>query len=247
MNMFSKKLIEKIRQSKKVVVLTGAGISAESGVPTFRGEEGLWKKYKPEELASFDAFMRNPELVWEWYVFRKELIDKVQPNPGHDALFRMEQLYPEFTLITQNVDGLHRKAGNQNILELHGNIMRSRCANCGIKSDRVEIKSDGELPRCVCGGLMRPDVVWFGEMLPEEILYKAFKATENCELFCTIGTSAVVQPAASLPVTAKEYGAFVVEINTESTIISHRVDESLIGPSGEILPKLLEYIEEKEN
>ena len=244
--MFSKKLIEKAKQSKKVAVLTGAGISAESGVPTFRGEEGLWKKYKPEELASLDAFMQNPELVWEWYAFRKKLIDEVQPNPGHVSLSRMEEIYPEFTLITQNVDGLHWKAGNRNILELHGNIMRSRCVVCGTGSNRVEMEGKRELPRCACGGLMRPDVVWFGELLPREILYKAFRAAENCELFFTIGTSAVVQPAASLPVTAKEYGAFVVEINIEPTVISHRVDETLIGPSGEILPKLLQCLEEIE-
>jgi NAD-dependent deacetylase len=247
MDMFSNKLIEKLKQSKKVAVLTGAGISAESGVPTFRGEKGLWKTYKPEELASFNAFIKNPHLVWEWYAFRKKLINKVQPNPGHIALSRMERLYPEFTLITQNVDGLHWKAGNQNILELHGNIMRSRCIDCGIESNHIETEGKNELPRCACGGLMRPDVVWFGELLPQKILFKAFRAAENSELFFAVGTSAVVQPAASLPVTAKEYGAFVVEINTEPTVISHRVDEALIGPSGEILPKLLRYLEEGKN
>jgi NAD-dependent deacetylase len=240
MDMFSDKLIKKLKQSKKVAVLTGAGISAESGVPTFRGEEGLWKKYKSEELANFDAFIRNPELVWEWYTFRKKLIDEVHPNPGHIALSKMEQHYPEFTLITQNVDGLHWKAGNRNILELHGNIMRSRCVDCGTGSNSIGMKGVSELPRCACGGLMRPDVVWFGELLPQEILIKAFRAAENCDLFFTVGTSAVVQPAASLPVTAKEYGAFVVEINTEPTVISHHADETLIGPSGEILPKLLQ-------
>ena len=245
--MFSNKLIEKLKQSKKVAVLTGAGISAESGVPTFRGEEGLWKTHKPEELASFNAFIKNPQLVWEWYDYRKKLIDEVQPNPGHVALSRMERLYPEFTLITQNVDGLHWKARNRNILELHGNIMRSRCVDCGIGSNHIETKKKSELPRCACGGLMRPDVVWFGELLPQEILLKAFRAAENCELFFTVGTSAIVQPAASLPVTAKEHGAFVVEINTEPTVISHRVDETLIGPSGEILPTLLRYLEEENN
>lgn len=237
--MFSSMLIQRMQSAQRVAVLTGAGVSAESGVPTFRGEEGLWKKFRPEELANFDAFMRNPELVWEWYFWRRKLIAEVQPNPGHFVLARMETHYPAFWLITQNVDGLHRRAGSQNILELHGNIMRSRCLGCGKTSDAVEMKATGELPRCSCDALMRPDVVWFGEMLPEDVLEEAFQAAAGCDLFFSVGTSALVQPAASLPMVAKRAGAFVVEVNAEPTVISGSVDVSLVGKSGEILPDLL--------
>ena len=240
--MFSAMLIQKLISSRAMSILTGAGISAESGVPTFRGEHGLWKKYRPEELANFDAFMKNPQLVWEWYNYRKKLIFEVNPNPGHFALARMEELMPECCLITQNVDGLHWKAGSQNILELHGNIMRSRCVECGNKSDSAEMEKEGELPRCECGGLMRPDVVWFGEMLPQDILHSAFRAAETCDVFLCIGTSALVHPAASLPLVAKEAGGFVVEVNTEPTVISDRIDETLLGPSGVILPELLKEV-----
>jgi len=236
---FSSLLIQRVKAAQKVAALTGAGVSAESGVPTFRGEDGLWKKFRPEELANFDAFMRNPELVWEWYTYRKELISEVQPNPGHFVLVKLEEIYPDFTLITQNVDGLHWKAGSQNILELHGNILRSQCVECGEKSDTAKMRGKGELPRCRCGALMRPDVVWFGEMLPQEVLDRAFEAARECDLFFSIGTSAVVQPAASLPMVAKQAGAFVVEINSEQTVISDSVDESIQGMSGEVLPKLL--------
>lgn len=237
--MFSSVFIQKMKSTRKVAVLTGAGISAESGVPTFRGEEGLWKKYRPEELANFDAFMRNPKLVWEWYNFRKRLISEVKPNPGHFALAELENFVQEFWLITQNIDGLHWKAGNRNIFELHGNIMRSRCIECDRKSETVELKEEGDLPRCECGGMMRPDVVWFGEMLPQDVLSSAFKVAEGCDLFFSIGTSAVVQPAASLPIVAKRAGAFVVEINVEPTVISESVDESILGMSGTVLPEIL--------
>ena len=234
--------IEKIRECKKVAALTGAGISAESGVPTFRGEEGLWKKYQPEELANFDAFMKNPELVWEWYNYRKELIREVKPNPGHYALAELENIIPDFTLITQNVDDLHRKAGNRSILELHGNIMKNKCLDCGKITDSIGPIEKGELPRCECGGLLRPDVVWFGEMLPQDVLKKAFNVSEQSDLFFSIGTSAVVQPAASLPLIAEENGSFVIEINTEPTVISDTVSLFLQGKSGEILPELIEKV-----
>ncbi|MBN2028958.1 NAD-dependent deacylase [bacterium] len=240
--MFSNRLIETIKSARKIAVLTGAGISAESGVPTFRGEEGLWKKFRPEELANFEAFMRNPELVWEWYNYRRKLISEVQPNPGHVALAEMEACVDSYWLITQNVDGLHRRAGNRHILELHGNIMRSRCITCGQKEETLDMFEKGELPRCTCGGIMRPDVVWFGEMLPSDILNQAFQAAEACDLFFSIGTSAVVHPAASLPITALNQGAFVIEINIEPTVISGKLHESIIGKSGEVLPQLLKDI-----
>jgi NAD-dependent deacetylase len=242
--MFSAQLITKLKQANAVCVLTGAGISAESGVPTFRGDEGLWKKFRPEELANFDAFISNPRLVWEWYNYRKHLISQVKPNAGHYALVAMEARFPEFHLITQNVDGLHRLAGSQRIYELHGNIMRSRCVDCNKQVTEVSFAADAELPRCECGGLIRPDVVWFGEALPQQELRLAFEAARRAEVFLCVGTSAIVQPAASLPIEAKYAGAYVVEINLEPTPISTVVDESIMGKSGEILPRLMTALAE---
>ena len=240
--MFSKELLTRLKSAKTVAVLTGAGISAESGVPTFRGEEGLWKKFRPEELANFDAFMRNPKLVWEWYNYRKKIISEVEPNPGHYALAKMEEIFENFYLITQNVDNLHRRAGSKRIYELHGNIMRNRCVDCNKQIEEISFQETDELEHCECGGLIRPDVVWFGEMLPQQVLMNSFKAAGDAEVFFSIGTSAVVQPAAFLPIEAKNAGAYVVEINTEPTVISDFVDESILGKSGEILPHLMEKI-----
>jgi NAD-dependent deacetylase len=239
--MFSKIFINRLKEAKTVAVLTGAGISAESGVPTFRGEEGLWKKFRPEELANFDAFMRNPKLVWEWYNYRKKIINEVVPNPAHYALVKMEQYFQDFYLITQNVDNLHRRAGSQTIYELHGNIMRNRCVDCNKKVAEISF-SEEDLPRCDCGGLIRPDVVWFGESLPQLEMMRSFQAAYHADVFFSIGTSAIVQPAASLPLEAKNAGAYVVEINTESTAISNLVDETLLGKAGEILPQLLDKL-----
>ncbi len=240
--MFSEKFISKLKSAKTVVVLTGAGISAESGVPTFRGDEGLWKKFRPEELANFDAFMKNPKLVWEWYNYRKTLIKQVDPNPGHYALVKLEAMFDDFHLITQNVDNLHQRAGSKRIYELHGNIMRNRCVDCNKQWDTIPHFNSDELPRCDCGGLIRPDVVWFGEALPHQVLLDSFAAAEAADVFLTIGTSAVVQPAASLPIEAKNAGAYVVEINTNPTAITNLVDEAIFGKSGEILPRLVERI-----
>jgi NAD-dependent deacetylase len=238
----SERLRELVCSAKRVAVLTGAGISAESGVPTFRGEDGLWKKFRPEELATVEAFMRNPELVWEWYTYRRELMSKIEPNPGHYALAEMQKLFPEFTLITQNIDGLHHRAGSEGIIELHGNIQRNRCMKCSRHYGEVEVSEAQKVPLCECGGYIRPDVVWFGEMLPPEALERAFQVSRCSELFFSIGTSAVVQPAASLPLVAKESGAYVVEINVERTEIAYLLDESLLGKSGEVLPRVLEEI-----
>lgn len=240
--MFSETLIDKLKSAHTVVVLTGAGISAESGVPTFRGDEGLWKKFRPEELANFDAFIRNPKLVWEWYNYRKTLISQVNPNPGHYALVKLESMYDDFHLITQNVDNLHQRAGSKRIYELHGNIMRNRCVDCNKRWDTIPHFNGDELPRCDCGGLIRPDVVWFGEALPHQVLLDSFAAAESADVFLTIGTSAVVQPAASLPIEAKNAGAYVVEINTNPTAITNLVDEAIMGKSGEILPQLIERL-----
>lgn len=235
----SERLQDVLRKSRAVCVLTGAGISAESGVPTFRGADGLWKKFRPEELANFDAFIRNPQLVWEWYNYRRHLIEKVVPNDGHQALVRMEGLVERFTLVTQNVDNLHHRAGSKYVLELHGNIMRSYCIGCGTKDNQPDFSGEKKIPQCKrCGGLIRPDVVWFGEMLPQDIFAEAERAARECDVFISVGTSAIVYPAASLPQTAKQAGAHTVEVNVESTDQSRLFDESILGKAGEILPQI---------
>lgn len=238
--MFDTGLIDALKKAHKVAVLTGAGISAESGVPTFRGEEGLWKKYRAEELATPQAFNRDPDLVWEWYSFRKNLIAKVSPNPGHYALFKMEEFYSEFTLITQNVDNLHEEAGSKNILEVHGNIRKNFCNNCRKDYRDDELELGVKVNSCECGGLIRPGVVWFGESLPGGVIEAAFQAAEEAEVFLSIGTSAVVYPAAMLPVSAKHSGALLIEVNPHETALTPNAHHFLKGPSGEILPKLLE-------
>jgi NAD-dependent deacetylase len=229
------KLIELLRANVRTVALTGAGVSAESGVPTFRGNDGLWSKFDPTELASMNAFMRNPKLVWEWYLYRRDVIGEAEPNMGHKTLAIMEQHLSDFTLVTQNVDNLHRRAGSQNVIELHGNIQRNKCRQCGLPMDQIEIDPD-DIPRCSCGGQIRPDVVWFGELLPDEALATAIKMAEQSELFLSIGTSALVYPAADLPLLAKNNGAYLVEINPEPTQLTPYADEVFRGKSGEILP-----------
>lgn len=211
-------------------------------MPTFRGDNGLWKKFRPEELANFDAFIRNPELVWEWYQYRKKLILDVKPNPGHFALAELEKQVPQFTLITQNVDGLHQLAGSKNIVELHGNILRNRCIECNKIYTEMFSTEQKEVPRCQCGGLIRPDVVWFGEMLPAQAVEKASRAAETCDLFFSVGTSALVYPAAALPEMAKRQGSFVVEINPEPTPVSGIADVVIHEKSGVILPMILEKL-----
>jgi NAD-dependent deacetylase len=235
----SRALESLLSKETKVVVLTGAGISAESGVPTFRGEDGLWKKFHPEELATLEAFMANPQLVWEWYEYRRKIIEEIKPNPGHLALVEFQNYFEKFNLVTQNVDGFHQQAGSKNVVELHGNIKRNKCVRCGAKYKTLEKTMQGILPKCVCGGNIRPDVVWFGEMLPQDALNYAFRVSSDCDLFFSIGTSAVVHPAASLPLIAKRNGAYVVEVNIKPTEISHLIDESLMGKAGEIMPLLV--------
>ena len=237
----SPRLISKLKNTMSVVIFTGAGMSAESGVPTFRGEDGIWKKFKPEELANFDAFMRNPELVWEWYKHRKQIIANIQPNAGHCALVEMERHHQHFSIITQNIDNLHRRAGSTAIHELHGNIERNYCIGCGKYFTNDEIIKQEGAPHCsACNGLIRPDVVWFGELLPVDEWNASVTAAKRAEIFFSVGTSSVVYPAASLPAIAKQGGAHVVEINIELTEFSSRLDEVLLGKSGEILPHLLE-------
>ena len=227
-------------------VLTGAGISAESGVPTFRGRQGLWKKFRPEQLATMEAFLASPEVVWEWYNWRRELISDVQPNPGHHALKEMEEFFEEFTLITQNVDNLHRLAGSSRILELHGNIYRNKCADCGLVLDDDMDIDPADIPTCnKCGGQVRPDVVWFGEMLPGKVIEQAFFEAERADVFLSVGTSALVQPAASLPLVAKRGGATLIEINPERTPLSDLADFSFQAKSGELLPDLVKIVHDR--
>jgi len=235
----SERLAEVLRDFRvRVVVSTGAGVSAESGVPTFRSAGGLWRTFKAETLATPEAFAENPQLVWEWYEFRRAKIKEVEPNPGHHELVLWERHFPNFTLITQNIDGLHRRAGSSKPIELHGNIMVSRCHKCERRAGEAGLGSDGEIPRCQCGGLLRPDVVWFGEPLPQRELQLAWEASEGAEVFISVGTSGIVQPAASLASVAKEAGAFLIEINPDETEISYKFDETLRQPSGIALPAL---------
>jgi NAD-dependent deacetylase len=239
---FSNRLLRKLETAERIVVFTGAGMSAESGVPTFRAEDGIWKKFKPEELANFDAFMRNPDLVWEWYKERKKVMLNIKPNPGHYAIAEMEQRFPSVTVVTQNIDNLHRRAGSTHIFELHGNIERNYCISCRTTYTNADILTQANAPRCSnCNGLIRPDVVWFGEILPVDQWNSSVDAAELADLFFSVGTSSVVYPAASLPSIARRAGAYVVEINIEPTEISHTTDELIIGKAGEILPALLRY------
>ena len=233
-------LVEKLRSARRVAVLTGAGVSAESGVPTFRqAQTGLWARYDPQSLATAAAFTANPRLVWEWYAWRRSLVAQAAPNPGHHALVELEQRIPEFCLITQNVDGLHQRAGSHKIIELHGNIQRSKCFDENTVVETWEEQTEIP-PRCPhCGGMLRPDVVWFGESLPPEALNAAWEAAGHCELFFSIGTSGVVEPAASLPNLALQSGAVVVEINPHPTPLTRLASYSLRGPSGVLLPELL--------
>jgi NAD-dependent deacetylase len=239
-------LLQQFRQAQHVVVLTGAGISAESGVPTFRdAQTGLWKRFKPEELASLEAFRRDSRLVWEWYAWRRELVSRAAPNAGHLALVELEKRFPAFTLITQNVDGLHQRAGSGvrfPVIELHVNIQRTKCLEDGQLVDSWE--EIGEVPpRCPrCAGLLRPDVVWFGELLPTEALNAAFTAAAGCDMFLSVGTSGLVEPAALLPLRALAAHIPVVEINLNPTPLSNLATYLLPGPSGQILPALVRAI-----
>lgn len=233
-------LIKTLRAAHSVVVLTGAGVSAESGIPTFRqAQTGLWQKYRPEDLASPEAFRRNPGLVWDWYTWRRGLVSSAQPNAGHYALVAMEHQVSDFTLITQNVDDLHRRAGSRAIIELHGNILRTRCSKEGILVSEWNEAAESP-PHCQkCGGLLRPDVVWFGEALPTEALTQAMHAAQQCQVFLAVGTSGLVYPAANLPRIALQAQAVLVEINPQRTELSSVVTYPLAGLSGSILPELV--------
>lgn len=233
-------LIDALINARTVTVLTGAGISAESGIPTFRdAQSGLWSAYRPEELATPQAFQRDPKLVWEWYTWRRDLINRAEPNPGHDSLVIMETRIQDFCLVTQNVDGLHQRAGSKNVLELHGNIHRSRCFREGVLVSSAETKGDSP-PKCPgCGSYLRPDVVWFGESLSEDTLRQAWETVNQCDLFFSIGTSALVHPAAALPEIAHRSGAKVVEININRTPLTQKATYFLQGSAALVLPLIL--------
>lgn len=230
----------RLAAARRVVALTGAGISADSGVPTFRGPEGLWRQFRPEDLATPEAFARDPALVWEWYAWRRERIAPLAPNDGHRALARLDERVPEFLLATQNVDGLHAAAGSRRMVELHGSLWRVRCAACGRRSDDRRVAFDELPPRCRCGGALRPDVVWFGEALPEEPLRLAFAAARQAEVVLVVGTSSLVYPAAAVPELARAAGAFVIEVNPEETPLTPTAHASFRARAAELLPTLLE-------
>lgn len=240
-----------LRRAQKVCVLTGAGVSAESGVPTFRASDGLWEGHHIEDVASPDGFERDPRLVWSFYNARRANVKTVQPNPGHHALVKLENRFGNrFALVTQNVDGLHRVAGTKNLLELHGSLYRTRCTGCGIIADRG-LEPLPELPHCRCGAMLRPDIVWFHEALPEDVWTAAAHAARDCDVMLVVGTSAVVHPAASLIPIAKRKstwnhvrsGATVIEVNLTRTEASALADIGLYGPSGQVLPQLVEKLD----
>lgn len=246
--MHSDALIDHLRRADRVAVLTGAGISAESGIPTFRDPGGIWEKFEPQELANVEAFLENPELVQGWYRHRRQVVEDAEPNEGHRALVRLEQHVDLVTTITQNVDDLHNRAGSSDVVELHGNITRNYCTDCEQDVDATRIDAaieDGQPATCPeCEGLVRPDVVWFGETLPPDAMDRASEATTKCDVFLSVGTSTVVYPAARLPMLAKEAGAYVVEVNPDRTPISENVDEYLAGPAGEVLPAILSVLDD---
>lgn len=236
-----RRVADRLRAATRVAVLTGAGISAESGIPTFReAQTGLWERFRPEELASPDAFARDPKTVWEWYRWRRELVDNAEPNAGHGALAELQRRVPGTVLITQNVDGLHHASGSTDVIELHGSIRHARCTRCSKR--RAWFRDEAVFPPlCDCGAMLRPDIVWFGEMLPEVHLSRAFAAAESCDVFLSVGTSNLVQPAASLPWIAATRGAPVIIVNP--TMEGQRQAPNIVhltGKAGDVLPRLLQ-------
>lgn len=240
---FSDALIARLRVARRVAVLTGAGVSAESGIPTFRAAQtGLWARYDPQELATAEAFRRNPRLVWEWYAWRRQIIAACRPNPAHLALAALESAGPHVTLITQNIDGLHQEAGSRAVIELHGNIRRVKCFAHNHPAGDWPVEA-AEPPRCPrCGSLLRPDVVWFGETLDARAVQAAVSAVAQCDAFFSIGTSTVVYPAAQLPWLALQGGALCVEINPEDTPFTAEAAVALRSPAGVALPALVKAV-----
>jgi NAD-dependent deacetylase len=238
----SEKLKKELARANKLLFFTGAGISAESGVSTFRGDGGIWNKFKPEELASFQAFMKNADMVWEWYQYRRGIIHEVVPNAAHLVITELQRYYPSVVVVTQNVDNLHNRAGNSEVYELHGNIEKNYCTACKKRYDYVTFDNDTSVPRCECGGMIRPDVVWFGEGLPDDQYDAAEYAAEQCDVCFSVGTSSIVYPAAHIPLRVKSAKKYVVEINITETEHTKYFDEIILGKAGEILPAILEEV-----
>jgi NAD-dependent deacetylase len=236
-------LIKLLADSKHIVVLTGAGVSAESGMPTFRGEDGFWRKYNAMDLATPEAFERDPKLVWEWYDYRRGILDKAGPNRAHEVIAEMEKHYPNFTLITQNVDGLHHRAGSKNMIEIHGNLWRVKCQRCSYNEIFNDVPLKTNPPRCECGGMLRPDVVWFGESLPHGAIEKALDQLRSCDTILVVGTSGVVQPVASFPFVAAEAGAVIIEFNVEPTPITQICGFALHGKATLLMDKVWKAVQ----
>jgi len=241
MKMFES-IIEQIKDIQKIVFVTGAGISQESGIPTFRGKDGLWRNYNAMELATIDAFYKNPKLVWEWYNERRRNIFSARPNLGHKAITELEK-YAEVVILTQNIDGLHQKAGSTKVLELHGSIVKIKCSVCDFKDEMITEFSEIP-PLCKCGNILRPDVVWFGESLPQDVWQKAIIFSSQCDLMIIAGTSLVVSPANTLPIYAKQNNAILIEINPEKTEMSSEMDLVIRNTSASALPKFVSMFKE---
>ncbi len=235
------KAVEILKSTKSLFVLTGAGISAESGIPTFRGANGLWKNYSATDLATPEAFKKDPAWVWEWYHWRQNIISKADPNPAHYAVVDLEKKLERFLLLTQNVDNLHRRAGSKNVLEIHGNIFRTRCLICGeiANYQKPPEPANSTLPKCTCGGSLRPDVVWFGEAIPQDIWQNSLDFLSRADAALICGTSGIVWPAAAIPEIAKHGNTKTIEINLEPTAVSSIVDVSIHGKAGEVLPTIV--------
>jgi NAD-dependent deacetylase len=233
-------ILNRLKAAKKIVFVTGAGMSQESGIPTFRGRDGLWRNYDPMKIATIDAFYENPKLVWEWYEDRRKNIIAAQPNFGHRAIAKLER-YKEVVVLTQNIDGLHQRAGSTKVLELHGSIIRIKCTVCSFQ-DHIVSSFDKLPPLCKCGKILRPDVVWFGEPLPQDVWGEAISYANSCDVMIIAGTSLLVSPANTLPLYAKQNSAALVEINPEDTVMSVDMDLTIRGTSSDIIPKLTEMI-----
>ncbi len=231
---------DKLRRAKKIVFVTGAGISQESGIPTFRGKDGLWRKYDAMQLATIDAFYENPRLVWEWYDERRKNILAARPNAGHETIANLEK-YKQVHVLTQNIDGLHQRAGSTRVYELHGSIITIKCTVCDFKEKITDDFSDLP-PKCKCGNMLRPDVVWFGESLPQDIWSNAIMHANSCDVMFVVGTSLAVSPANMLPIYAKQNGATIIEVNPEETQMSGSMDLSIRSMSAKVLPELVSIL-----
>jgi len=236
---------DNLKNAKKMVFVTGAGISQESGIPTFRGKDGHWRKHDPMKLATIDAFYEDPKLVWEWYEDRRKNIHAAIPNPGHEAIAELEK-YCKVVVLTQNIDGLHQKAGSSKVLELHGSIIRIKCTVCDFQ-DEITSNFEELPPSCKCGNILRPDVVWFGESLPQDVWSEAMEEANTCDVMIIAGTSLVVSPANTLPIFAKQNNAILIEVNPEKTVMSSDMDQSIRGSSANVLPQFVEFVKSKKS